>query len=342
MFATVVGMRTTAVTSLVLMNLAALGGCRPAEGEPTATATAITTATATASAPASATATPSATVTATASASATATATASVATVPTTKPSAVSSAGKDPSKIGKTCRTEADCGGYYCALGFNGANFSKTGTCQAQVPIYEGRPLVVSGEARVAAAIGLGSDHPKLVRMRAAALEEHASIAAFARTLCELTALGAPTWLLGATARALADEVRHADDTFAWVERLGGGTWRPGPLPEAVAPLRAGPGAAADLYRDVFRGGAVGETLAAARAGQESVHGENADLRAFHAGIAEDEARHAALAFRTLQWLGERFPELAVVRDEEIAAFRRSADGPSQVLLEPLLATLRA
>ena len=187
---------------------------------------------------------------------------------------------------------------------------------------------------------GADSDRPKVVRLRESALEEHASIGAFARTICELMALGAPSWLVSLTTQAMADEIRHADDTFAWVERLGGGSFRPGPLAAAVAHLRSGPGAAAELYRDVFRGGAVGETLAAAHADEESRATDDPELRAFHAGIAEDEARHAALAFRTLRWLVETFPDLAAVRDAEVASFRASASRDARSLVDPLLSVL--
>lgn len=204
-------------------------------------------------------------------------------------------------------------------------------------PIYEGRPLVAAGRAHVAPALGDGVEDPNLVRWRAAALEEHASIAAFARTLCELLALGAPAWLVDATSRALSDEVRHAEDTFAWLERLGGGRWRPGPLPAAVAPLRAGREAAAELYRDVFRGGAIGETLAAIRAEQAADAAASDALGAFHRAIAEDEARHAALAFLTLEWLEEAFPELRPLRAEEITAWRADASASERALVGPLV-----
>ena len=156
---------------------------------------------------------------------------------------------------------------------------------------------------------GAGSDRPKVVRLRESALEEHASIGAFARTICELMALGAPSWLVSLTTQAMADEIRHTDDTFAWVERLGGGSFRPGPL-------------------------------AAAHADEESRATDDPELRAFHAGIAEDEARHAALAFRTLRWLVETFPDLAAVRDAEVASFRASASRDARSLVDPLLSVL--
>ena len=261
------------------------------------------------------------------------------ATTTTTATATASTSPPVPSKtkLGAVCQSDSDCGGYYCALGFNGASFTRPGHCVEHPPIYEGRPLMVDGAAHVAAPIGRSPLPHELTRVREAALEEHASIAAFARTICELMALGAPSWLVEATSRALADEVRHAAETFAWLERLGGGSWRPGLLASAVAPLRQGPTAAAELYRDVFRGGAIGETLAAMRADEASNAATSAELAAFHASIAEDEARHAALAFRTLQWLESEFPELAAVRAEELATWRATSDTERRALLEPLM-----
>lgn len=248
------------------------------------------------------------------------------------------------------CRTNADCGnGLYCQREFTGAGFTDApGTCVKDPPIYEGRPLVVDGRPRVAAGARASGDAPfsrRASELRAAAFEEHASVAAFARTLCELMALGAPSWLLAKTQSALADEIRHATDTFAWVGRLGAPT-EAGPLPEAVAPLRAGPTLGAELLRDVFRGGCVGETLAACRAAEraadESTRRDpwSAELSAFFARIAEDEARHAALAFETARWLLGRAPDLRPVLDEEVERFRRGATDLERGLLEPLLSVL--
>ena len=346
------------IPTLVLVNLAILGGCKEAE---TPAAVDLPPPPTTASSPLPempvATSAPPASVAPSPVPSTTAPLTvAPVAptvappVAPTVAPTALTMAApskpRKPGLVGKACRTDADCGPpLTCALGFNGATFSKTGTCQAGPVIYEGRPLVVDGEARVASAEGARGDAPaevpaSLARLRAAALEEHASVAAFARTVAELVALGAPTWLLAETARALADEVRHAADTFAWVARLGGGELRPGPLAAAAAPLRAGPRAPEALYRDVFRGGAVGEALAAVRADEASVAESEPGLAAHYRGVAEDEARHAALALRTLQWLRATFADLTQVRDDELASLARTCGPRERAVLAPLLATL--
>ena len=220
-----------------------------------------------------------------------------------------------------------------CVLPFDGAHVIKgqPGRCRpANEPQMGGRPLFVEGTARVSSGVVHREWHrddastladaealaPWRQRLSRAAFEEHASIAAFARTICQLLALGAPAWLVEKTQRALADEIAHATRTFEWVERLGGGALGPGPLPEAVAPLSSD---VADFARDVFRGGCVGETLAAHEAAENADLAPLAALRAYYTQIAADEARHAALAFETAAWLRARFPAASLALDEEIA-----------------------
>jgi hypothetical protein len=261
---------------------------------------------------------------------------------------------------GGECRSDADCGkGLYCWRNFTGAGFTKDpGHCNPGRPIYEGRPLVVDGEPRVArretgsawrgpderwAATALQLDVELRCRLaaelRAAAFEEHASVAAFARAICELVALGAPSWLVGATSEALADEVRHAEATFTWYAAVSGDALAPGALAEATAPLRSGEGAREALLRDVFRGGCVGETLAACRAAERAQDAPGG-LSAFYTQIAEDEARHAALAFRTALWLRDE-GSLAGVLDDEMARFHAAATPDERATMAPLLATLK-
>ena len=164
-----------------------------------------------------------------------------------------------------------------------------------------GRPLVVDGAARSAQAVGLGASRSKLIdELTRAALDEHASIATFARTICELMALGAPLSLLEATQQAMGDEIRHAAMTFEQIERLGGGHWRASVLPEAVSPMRR---SVAELRADVQRG-AEGEAANVEIARRQADETDDPSLRAFYSAIADDEERHAALATETVRWLG--------------------------------------
>ena len=268
--------------------------------------------------------------------------------------------------------------GLFCERSFDGARFlPEPGRCVSEHPLYEGRPLTIDGvhctaeshhtpgwlPARVAAGgaahlesnddatppqptaeeldVALIDEHQRASLaegMRAAALEEHASVGAFARTICELLALGAPAWLVQQSNAALSDEIRHAAESFAWATALGSINVGPGPLPAAVAPLRSGPDAAAELLRDVFRGGCVGETLAAYRAIERSAASTTPGLRSFYAALGEDETRHAALAFETVRWLVAEHPSLAVIVAEEKQAFLAAASATDRATVEPLLA----
>jgi hypothetical protein len=209
-----------------------------------------------------------------------------------------------------------------------------------------GRPLFVDGSPQVADCHFNGRVYSRLAdaesksvieELLTSAREEHASIAAFARTISELMALGAPSWLLSQTQEALADEIHHTELTLDLIERLTGARPVLGRLAAAVAPLRSGEHAAAELLRDVFRGGAVGETLAAARAERLRIESTQPEYRVFYDVLVLDESRHAALAFQTIGWLLTENPSLARVLDEELLRFRAQYSGEERKLVEPLL-----
>jgi hypothetical protein len=130
------------------------------------------------------------------------------------------------------------------------------------------------------------------------ALAEHASVAAFARVTLELMAHGAPPELLSATQSAALDEIEHARHCFALAGRYGGSPVAPGPL-SAPAPRT---GDLARLAADTFVEGCVGETIAALVAERALTRATDPEVRTALARIADDEARHAALAWRTLAW----------------------------------------
>jgi hypothetical protein len=196
----------------------------------------------------------------------------------------------------------------------------------------------VDGEARVAT-LG-GSPKADVSSWTAyfarAAAEEHASVAAFARTLCQLMALGAPLELLARTQRALADEIEHTRGCLAWLQRSGGPEDALGVLPEAAAAI---PGAdhgldalAQALLVDVLHGGCVGETLAAEAMLERAAHAPEAEFAEWLARVADDEARHAALAFETAAWVVAQRPALKQVVLSELAGLPAAIRGR----IEPL------
>ncbi len=130
------------------------------------------------------------------------------------------------------------------------------------------------------------------------ALAEHASIASFARATLELLAVAAPPELIAETQRASLDEIEHARAAFALASRYAGRAIEPGAWPIA-APRDGG---LARLARDVLVEGCIGETVAALCASRAAAGCGDAELAATLRRIANDEARHAALAWKTLAW----------------------------------------
>ncbi len=129
---------------------------------------------------------------------------------------------------------------------------------------------------------------------------EHASIASFQRFGLELLRLGAPVDLVADAARAALDEVDHAERCFALASLAAGTAIGPAalPLPDTVqlAPdLRAAALAAVEE-------GCVGETLAAALCAEAARTATVPAVQTALRQIAEDEARHAELAWRFVRW----------------------------------------
>jgi hypothetical protein len=176
-----------------------------------------------------------------------------------------------------------------------------------------GRPLLAASSEPIVAATrsgaAWGSDAPAgelapalrdalAAGWRADALAEHASIASFARATLELLAVGAPPELVADTQRASLDEIEHARAAFALTARYAGRAIEPGALPIA-APRDGG---LARVARDVLLEGCIGETIAALGAARAAAGCADAEIAAVLRRIADDEARHAALAWRTLAW----------------------------------------
>jgi hypothetical protein len=192
-------------------------------------------------------------------------------------------------------------------------------TCQDVACPVTGRPFLVAGEPRLASRrasadfkldLALVDDvtSPELRAHLArhwsdAAAAEHASIAAFARFALELLALGAPPELLLDTTRAMEDETHHAKICYSLASHYAGHDVGPGPLPvdgalDACTLERAAVSTVLE--------GCIGETLSALEAVEAAAHVTNPTLRKLLERIADDEARHAALAYRFVRWAIEQ------------------------------------
>jgi hypothetical protein len=149
------------------------------------------------------------------------------------------------------------------------------------------------------------------------ALLEHASVAAFARFSLELLAVGAPADLVTAAHLAALDEVRHARICFALAQGYAGAPLGPSGFPFDGAMSLSGD--LASLATSAAREGCIGETLAAIIAAEQLARATDPAVRRALSAIAEDEARHAELAWRTVAWALDRGGE--AVRDAIAAVF---------------------
>ncbi|MCB9744526.1 MAG: hypothetical protein H6741_10890 [Alphaproteobacteria bacterium] len=146
-------------------------------------------------------------------------------------------------------------------------------------------------------------------RWATAALDEHASIASFSRFSLHLQAVGAPPELLVGAHKAALDELEHARLCFTLASVYAGEPLSPAPLDlsgDLLGPLTLPAITAAAVLE-----GCVGETVAALEAATAAQGAEARAVREALQTIAGDEARHAQLAWRFVQWaLAEGDPEV--------------------------------
>ncbi len=221
------------------------------------------------------------------------------------------------------------------------------GQCCYTINVFEdacgkGRPLMVEGRSQVAslvpgcawtdaAVLAEGAPEPTLgshdrapvaAHWQRAALDEHASVASFARFVLELIGVGAPASLLAEAAAAMHDEIQHAQLAFALAQRFGAQPQQPGVL----APPPSRPATLEQVLVATIVEGCVAETLAAAEAELAAARATDLAVVSALRRIADDEARHAGLAWRFVQWALAQAPHL---RD---AAARAFADAEALVV----------
>ncbi|HEV8246211.1 MAG TPA: hypothetical protein VGP93_10605, partial [Polyangiaceae bacterium] len=131
------------------------------------------------------------------------------------------------------------------------------------------------------------------------ALEEHASVAAFARFTMLLLSVAAPPELIVASQRASLDEVWHARACFALARRYGSCDVGPAALHVADSLTAM---SLAELTALTVAEGCVGETLGALLAAEQLTRTTDPEVRRVLSRIEKDEARHAELAWKFLAW----------------------------------------
>ncbi|HEY6561387.1 MAG TPA: ferritin-like domain-containing protein [Polyangiaceae bacterium] len=168
---------------------------------------------------------------------------------------------------------------------------------------------------------GAGTDDDDLGAFFAELAElEAASVPAFWHLHAELLHHGADRILLDEARRAAADEVRHAGVMAELAYKYGAA-----PRPARVHPLPLRP--LAKLACENVVEGCVRETFGALIATYQASHAADADVARALEEIAEDETRHAALAFRVAAWLEPKLSDDArqsvrAARDAALAELR--------------------
>ncbi|MFO0736871.1 MAG: ferritin-like domain-containing protein [Labilithrix sp.] len=190
-------------------------------------------------------------------------------------------------------------------------------TLKSETLFREGDPGCVAGRrpgGLVAQRSGDCADPVGRFFAEAAHLEA-ASIYAFERLAGELLDLGAPDELVEAAYASREDEVRHTRMTSKMARRFGGV-----PLEPQVAELPARSKLAIALENATE--GCVRETWGALVAHRQAASARDESIRCMMQVIAEDETRHAALAWDVAAWLE---PQLTADERELVNDARRRA-----------------
>lgn len=138
---------------------------------------------------------------------------------------------------------------------------------------------------------------------------------AFARLARELHALQAPAAFSSAAMRALADEVRHTRLMGALAQRFGARVVAP-----AIAPMSERSPLAIALENAVE--GCVRESYGALLAQHQAATANDPEIKQVMSMLAQDEARHALLAWQVAAWLE---PRLTQVEQGQLAEVRAAA-----------------
>jgi hypothetical protein len=157
------------------------------------------------------------------------------------------------------------------------------------------------------------------------ALDEHASIAAFARFTMLMLSVGAPPDLIADSQRASLDEIKHARACFALARRYGSRDVGPSALEVADS---LGAISLAELAALTVQEGCVGETLGVLLASEQLACAADPEVIRLLRRIVADENRHAELAWRFVKWavsVGGHEVERRVVEalDEALAQVER-------------------
>jgi hypothetical protein len=201
-----------------------------------------------------------------------------------------------------------------------------------------GRPFLVDGVARLAAlepgfgwtdalAPSVSSLDPETRRALAdfwgrEGLNEHASIASFARFVLQLLSVGAPAELVRAGQRALGEELDHATLSFGFARAYSGESMAPTPLDvsggfdQAFDPIA--------IAVAVAREGCIAESVAALQILSARDAATDPVVKTVLGRIGEQEIDHALLSWRYLRWALDQGD--SALHEAVAAVFARAED----------------
>jgi len=240
----------------------------------------------------------------------------------------------------KKCRTYLDC---KCPINrCIGKCDETTGTCDLSPCNHfcGGRPFLVEGKHRMATSsvfkIETTNDNtawklenePQIVANSTLNKEiamnfanqgeaEHASVASFARHTLQLMTMGAPSSLLMGSQIAALDEIRHAKMSYGLSNAFSGAIIHPSTL-DVDGSVKAL--SKEDIIQSVINEGCIGETIAAVGANLGASYAKQPMVKDILKKIAADESNHAQLAWTTVKWAINRFPELRNIVEETFEA----------------------
>ena len=141
----------------------------------------------------------------------------------------------------------------------------------------------------------------------------------------ELAAVGAPPALLEQASTAIQDEIKHAKLAFKFAGQLLDQPIGPSGLDISNSVVEQPDWA--DLIRDTFLDGCLGEGMAAAQAAVASKHCD-APYDAAWRCIAAEEGAHAELAWGFVEWSLNESPNLAHALAACVPAARARVETP--------------
>ena len=135
---------------------------------------------------------------------------------------------------------------------------------------------------------------------------EHASIASFARHTIQLISIGAASELILRSQQASIDEIEHAKMCYGFASKFMEVEIYPGPLDMIGSLDKLN---IEDIIESVIRDGCIQETISAIEGHFRAKYASDEVVKNSLTKLAADETKHAQLAWDTIKWIAEKYPE---------------------------------